>query len=110
MMRNLVVIAAVLLSGSAMAQDDTASGIMCSPSGKNSMQCQVKNGGPKTIEICADVVKVCKRGDHVATMCSGELAPGETRSKVVAAFQPKVGIFEACMGGEIRNRQVRIVD
>lgn len=105
-----MLIAMIFGAGIAQAQDAGESGVMCRPTGKNSMQCQIKNGTSKTIEICADVVQVCKRGDHVATMCSGELAPGDIRSKVVAAFQPKVGLFESCMGGEIRNRQTRMVD
>lgn len=79
----------------------------CVPTGRDSMQCAIRNSTDRTAEICMDVVKVCKNEDHHATLCSGELQSGETASKVVYGFRPKVKFLESCMGVEYRDRIVR---
>ena len=79
----------------------------CKDTGRNSMQCVIKNDTSREAEICMDVVKVCKDGDHVASVCSGLLRPGDLTSKVVHDFFPKVKFFAGCMGSEFRNRTIR---
>lgn len=54
-----------------------------------------------------DVVKVCKDGDHVASFCSGILRPGESDTRVVSDFRPKVRFFAGCMGTEFRNKVIQ---
>jgi hypothetical protein len=79
----------------------------CKETGRNSMQCAVQNKLPRDAELCVDVVKVCKDGDHVATLCSGPLRSGESTAVVVRDFQPKVKFFAGCMGVEFRNKAIR---
>ena len=79
----------------------------CKETGRNSMQCAVQNNTRRDAELCVDVVKVCKDGDHVAMLCSGPLRSGESKAVVVRDFQPKVKFFAGCMGVEFRNRAIR---
>jgi hypothetical protein len=79
----------------------------CKNTGRDSMQCVLRNGTGRDAEYCADVVKVCKDGDHVAQLCSGLMHSGEVTSKVARDFQPKVKFFATCMGIEFRNRSIR---
>jgi hypothetical protein len=79
----------------------------CRDTGRNSMQCAVKNDSGREVALCVDVVKVCKDGEHVAELCSGQMRNGEQVSKVVHDFYPKVKFFAGCMGIEYRNSSVR---
>lgn len=79
----------------------------CKDTGKNSMQCQVKNDADYEAGVCVEVVKVCKNGEHVAELCSGPMRPGEVRARVVTGFQPKVRLLESCQGTEYRDPIVR---
>ncbi len=78
----------------------------CADTGKDSMQCAIRNNKFEDSGLCMDVVKVCKDGDHVVTVCSALLKQGETDIKVVAGFQPKIRYFSHCMGTEYRNKRV----
>lgn len=78
----------------------------CAGTGKNSMQCSIKNDSQVEASICMDVVKVCKDGDHYATLCSSRLRPGDVESKVLAKFEPKILLFEKCMGTEYRDKVI----
>ena len=78
----------------------------CQWTTSNSMQCNFKNIGQANAEACFDLVHVCKKGDHVAKVCSGSIQAGGTESKVVPSFTPPIGTLETCMGTEFRNKQV----
>lgn len=113
-MKSFVVILAVLIAGQVSAEtlgDQLARQekfrTECKNTGRNSMQCAVSNNTSREAEMCVDVVKVCKDGDHVATLCTGPMQSGDVTSKVVRDFEPKVKIFERCMGIEFRNRSIR---
>ncbi len=113
-MKSVILALAVLLAGEAgaetlgdqLARQDKFS-VQCKETGRNSMQCMVSNNTGRDAEYCADVVKVCKDGDHVAPLCTGVMRSGEATSKVVRDFQPKVKFFAGCMGIEFRNRSIR---
>lgn len=76
----------------------------CTDTGRNSMQCIVKNTGYEDNDICMDVVKICKDGEHISMFCSGTLRPNESDTKVVKDFEPKVRFLAGCMGVEYRNK------
>lgn len=78
----------------------------CDPTGRNSMSCMVKNTGRAPAALCMKVVKVCKDGEKVADLCTGLMQPGELSTRVLAKFEPKVKIFEKCMGIEYREKEV----
>jgi hypothetical protein len=113
-MKRLILAVSMLVAAQAGAQtlgDELAKqdkiSVQCKDTGRNSMQCMVRNNTSRDADYCVDVVKVCKDGDHVATMCSGLMHSGDATSKVVRDFQPKVKFFAGCMGIEFRNRSVR---
>jgi hypothetical protein len=114
-MKSVILALAVLLAGHVGAQtlgDEIAHEHAnflwkCKGTGRDSMQCTIQNKSDMEEEICVDVVKVCKDGDHIARMCSGLMKSGEIRSKVVHDFRPKVKFFAGCMGVEYRNRFVQ---
>lgn len=58
-------------------------------------------------QYSADVVTVCKDGDHVARRCSGRKQSGEATSKVQRDFEPKVKFVAGCMGIGFRNHSIR---
>lgn len=99
-----MVVAAMMACASAHAQQGSFE-YKCRDTGRNSQQCTVRNSGQAELELCVDVVKVCKGGDHVATLCTGMMKPGEVTSKVLPAFYPKVKLLESCMGTEFRNQR-----
>lgn len=78
----------------------------CRDTGKNSMQCIFKNDGSVEADICMDVVKVCKGGDHVAAVCTDKMRPGEVDTRVVTGFDPKIKFLEGCMGVEYRRKAI----
>ena len=113
-MKSLILALAVVLTAQANAEtlgDELARqekfNVQCKNTGRDSMQCMVQNNTSRDAEYCADVVKVCKDGDHVAQLCSGLMRSGEATSKVVRDFQPKIKFFAGCMGIEFRNRSIR---
>jgi hypothetical protein len=113
-MKSLILALAVIAYGQATAEtlgDELARqekfSVQCKGTGRNSLQCAIQNNTSRDAEYCADVVKVCKDGDHVAQLCSGVMRSGEATSKVVHDFQPKVKFFAGCMGIEFRNRSIR---
>ena len=113
-MKSLILALAVVLTAQASAEtlgDELARqekfNVQCKNTGRESMQCMVQNNTSRDAEYCADVVKVCKNGDHVAQLCSGPMHSGEVKSKVVRDFQPKIKFFAGCMGIEFRNRSIR---
>lgn len=106
----LVGVAVVATHASIAGPADTAhAGFQwaCQDTGRNSMQCTVRNNTQAAGELCTDVVKVCKDGDHHAQLCSGRLRSGEVTSRVVHDFQPKVKFFAGCMGIEYRDTAVQ---
>jgi hypothetical protein len=105
-MKNALIglIASLALFGLAHADDGEAYAVRCQDTGKNSKQCQVTNTGRVEMEVCMDVVKVCSDGDHVAPMCSGRIAPGQSEPVVVKNFTPKVRLLVSCQGTEFRNK------
>ena len=78
----------------------------CKGTTKNSMQCEIKNNGTAAGEACFDIVQVCEKGEHIASVCSGTVQPGSIENKVVTSFKPPVGILESCMGTEFRNKRI----
>lgn len=108
-MKYKSVLAAILLimGASAFASEEQSNSFrwQCRNTGKNGMQCYIKNTGYYNGSICMDVVKVCEYGEHVAKFCSGGLEPLEVATKVVAYFEPRVGENEPCMGIEYRNKE-----
>lgn len=113
-MRGLVLALAVILAGQAgaetlgdqVAREHANFRWQCKGTSRDSMQCTVQNNSDMEEEMCVDVVKVCKDGDHTARLCTGLMRSGEIRSKVVHDFSPKVKFFAGCMGVEYRNRFV----
>lgn len=112
-MNRFVLAVAVLVAGQAGAQtlgDEMAREAnfrwQCRDTGRNSKQCTVENRTWSTAELCVQVVKVCKDGDHVATLCSGVMRPGEMTNVVLREFEPKVKLFEKCMGTEFREKTI----
>lgn len=113
-MKSFILALAVIVAAQASAEtlgDELARqekfSVQCKNTGRDSMQCMVRNNTSREGEYCADVVKVCKDGDHVARICSGLMQSGEATSKVVYGFRPKIKFFAGCMGIEFRNRSVR---
>jgi len=107
-MKKVLAALAVFITVTAHAQEaEGGFRWACQSTGKNGMQCVIKNTNREPMELCVDVVKVCKNEDHHATMCSGTMQPGEVASKVVRDFRPKVRLFESCMGVEYRDKVVR---
>lgn len=101
-MKKVLAALAVLVCVGAQAQTGARGTLQwkCEGTSRDSMQCVVKNTGKRPAGICVDVVKVCKEGNHYAQMCTGQLQPGETASKVVSGFDPKVKLLERCVGVE----------
>jgi hypothetical protein len=113
-MKSFLLVLTTILAAQASAQtlgDELARqekfGWQCKDTGRNSMQCTVRNNTSREAELCVDVVKVCRDGDHVAMLCSGPMRSGEATSVVVHDFQPKVKFFAGCMGVEYRNKTIR---
>lgn len=113
-MKSFILAVAVLMAAQASAETlgdqlerEQKFAVECKNTGRNSLQCIAHNNTSRDAEYCADVVKVCKDGDHVATLCTGVMRSGETTSKVVHDFQPKIKFFAGCMGIEFRNRSIR---
>jgi hypothetical protein len=101
-MKKVLVMLAAFVTVAAHAQTGARGTLewKCEGTGRDTMQCVVKNTGKRPAGICVDVIKVCKQGNHYAQMCTGQLQPGETASKVVAGFDPKVKLLERCVGVE----------
>ena len=114
-MKSLILALAVLAAaqvsaetlGDKIAREEANFRWQCKGTGRDSMQCTVQNNGRMEEEMCVDVVKICKDGDHTARLCTGMMRSGEIRSKVVHDFRPKVKFFAGCMGVEYRNRFVQ---
>jgi hypothetical protein len=100
----LVLVAALLMSAAQAGEGGGQFEWKCTDTSRNSMQCTFKNNAEVSDDLCMDVVKVCKDGDHVATICTGTLRPHETDTKVVKGFDPKIRLFEKCQGVEYRNK------
>lgn len=101
-MKKILAALAVLVCVGAQAQTGARGTLQwkCEGTSRDSMQCVIKNTGKRPAGICVDVIKVCKFGNHYAQMCTGQLEPGETASKVVSGFDPKVKLLERCVGVE----------
>lgn len=78
----------------------------CQSTGRDSMQCAIKNTGTVEASVCLDVVKICREGEHTATLCSDRMRPGEVDTKVLTNFSPKVKFLEKCMGTEFRSKVI----
>ena len=100
--------AVVALPLEARAQDDSGTGFAwkCTPTGRNAMQCQIKNTGTVPAGMCVEVVKVCKSGDHAAYVCTDRMNPGEVEARVGDDFGPKVKFLESCYGVEYRKKHI----
>ena len=92
------------LTGAAAQENQESFQWKCQNTGRDSMQCMIKNSGTVEASVCMDVVKICQYGEHVATLCSDRMMPGEVNAKVLTNFQPKVKLLEKCMGTEFRSK------
>lgn len=105
-MRVAIAILFACVAAGACAPEPGGFSWKCQPTTRNSMQCVIKNTSANRGEICMQVAKVCKGGDHLANLCSESMNPGEVTTKVIPSFEPKVKLLETCMGVEFRDKKI----
>lgn len=100
---GLVFITIVIIAG--VAQGKPEMSIKCSAKG-DSGSCQIHNKGSAAGDFEADVVLVCRDGEHVAHV-SARVEAGNHVTKIIDEFKPGVGLFASCAGIDYRNLKVR---
>jgi hypothetical protein len=100
---GLVFITIVVVAGLARGKPEMS--IRCSAKG-DSGSCQVENKGGATGDFAADVVLVCRDGEHVAHVAERVEAHNHV-TKIIDGFNPGVGMFTTCAGIDYRNMSVK---
>jgi hypothetical protein len=68
--------------------------------------CEVENTGGKIGDVDAQVVMVCRDGEHTAHL-SARVEPHSHVTKIIEGFEPSVGILSSCAGIDYRSVYVR---
>jgi hypothetical protein len=100
---GLVFIAVVVVA--AMARGKPEVQIKCSAKG-DSGECVIENKGSAAGNFEADVVLVCRDGEHMAHV-SAKVEAHNHVTKIINGFNPSVGVFTSCAGIDYRNMSVK---
>lgn len=99
----LVLITIVVVAGLARGKPEMS--IKCSAKGDGG-SCQIENKGGATGDFAADVILVCRDGEHVAHVAERVEAHNHV-TKIIDGFNPSVGLFTSCAGIDYRNMSAK---
>lgn len=100
---GLVFITLVVVAS--MAQGNPEMTIKCSAKGDNG-SCRIENKGNAAGDFEADIVLVCRDGEHIAHV-SARVEAHNHVTKIIDEFKPSVGLFTTCAGIDYRNMSVK---
>jgi hypothetical protein len=89
----------------AMAQGKPEVSIRCSANGGTG-SCVMDNKGSRAGQVEADVILVCRDGEHAAHV-SAKVDAGNHVTKIIDSFNPRVGLLTTCAGIDYRNFTVK---
>lgn len=69
-------------------------------------ECVIDNKGSKYGDVQADVILVCRDGEHSAHVAA-RVEPGSHVTKIIERFEPRLGFLSSCAGIDYRNFTVR---
>jgi archaellum component FlaG (FlaF/FlaG flagellin family) len=68
--------------------------------------CIIENKGKKAGSVEADVIAVCRDGEHMARV-SARVEPGNHATKIIDRFTPSITPKSECVGIDYRNFAVK---
>ena len=101
----LVIILLILGAGALHLEKQPKVSISCKAR-LDSGSCDVENKGGTTADIDANVVFVCRDGEHMAHV-SARVESNSLVTKIIDGFEPPVGLLSTCAGINYRDFLVR---
>jgi hypothetical protein len=102
---GLVFITVVAVAAVASQRGKAEMSITCSAKG-GSGDCKIENNGSSAGNFDADVILVCRDGEHTAHVAARVEAHNHV-TKIIDRFQPSVGLLTSCAGIDYRNMAVK---
>jgi len=100
---GLVFLTLVIVAALAKGRPEVS--IQCRAKGDTG-DCQITNKGNAAGDFEADVVLVCRDGEHIAHV-AGRVEAQNHVTKIIGGFTPSVGLFDKCVGIDYRNVSVK---